>query len=50
MRCTPLTCPSPVEILEEPLDTVPSRELGPRDGFTRGALDGGRRCGDFLTW
>ena len=25
-----LTCPSPVEILEEPLDTVPSRELGPR--------------------
>jgi hypothetical protein len=36
----PLTCPSPLEIVDEPLDTVPSRDLGPRHGFTRGALDG----------
>jgi hypothetical protein len=35
MLRTPLTCPSPVEILEGPLDTVPSRELGQRHGFTR---------------
>jgi hypothetical protein len=35
----PLTCPSPVEILEKPPDTVPS-ELGRRHGFTRGARDG----------
>jgi hypothetical protein len=40
MPRTPLTCPSPVEIREEPLDTVPSRELGPRHGFHEGALDG----------
>jgi hypothetical protein len=41
-----------VEILEKPLDTVPSRELGQRDGFTRGALDGptgGCEDGDFRT-
>ncbi len=35
MPRAPLTCPSPVDILEEPLDTVPSRELGRRHGFTR---------------
>jgi hypothetical protein len=40
MPRAPLTGPSPVEILEEPLDTVPSRELGPRHGFTRSGLDG----------
>ena len=40
MPRTPLTCPSPVEILEEPLDTVPSRELGRTARFHEGALDG----------
>ncbi len=50
MLRTPLTCPSPGEILEEPLDTVPSREVGRRHGFTRARSTGGRRCGDFLTW
>ena len=40
MRRALLTCPSLVEILEDRLDTVPSRELGPRHGFKRGALDG----------
>ena len=40
MPRAPLIWPLPVEILEEPLDTVPSRELGPQHGFTTGALDG----------
>jgi hypothetical protein len=35
MPRTPFTCLSPVDILEEPLDTVLSRELGRRHGFTR---------------
>src|SRR5713101_8810946 len=35
MPRTLLTCSSSVDILEEPLDTVPSRELGRRHGFTR---------------
>jgi hypothetical protein len=39
MLRTLLTAPSPVDILEEPLDTVPSRELGP-PRFTRVSLDG----------
>lgn len=34
MPCNPLTCSSSIDILEEPLDTVPSRELGQRHGFT----------------
>ena len=50
MPRAPLTCPSPVEMLEEPVDTVPLRELGPTGTVSRGARSmGGRRCGDFLT-
>lgn len=49
MARVPLTCPLPVEIVEEPLDTVPSRELGLRHGFARARSTGDRRCGEFLT-
>jgi hypothetical protein len=49
MPRTPLTCPSPVDILEEPLDTVPLRALGRRHGFTRARIDGRPSMRDFLT-
>ena len=42
MPRTLLTCPSPVDTLEEPLDTVPSRELDRRHGFTRVCLVPGK--------
>jgi hypothetical protein len=48
MPRAPLTCPSPVELLEEPLDTVPS-QLGPRHGSQGARSTGDRRCGDRLT-
>ena len=36
MTRVPLTSPSPVDMVERPLDTVPSRELGRRHGAPKG--------------
>ena len=42
MPCTPLTCPSPVDMLEEPLDTMSPRANGADDMAFR--PEGACRC------
>jgi len=49
MPRTSLTRPSPVEILEEPLDTIPSRELADPTVSRRRARRAAVDAVDFLT-